>query len=134
MNWIEKKFEDEQCNKSGVTVKLSLPTAAPEKNCAFCNIVFIYHGRNKIENESVPGIDEFQALELSFKFIRQTLLAYPGRLMFNNMCVEEVFPYSIDPFLGRFSRTMEKFVEDRTDNFHMRRGKRLEARQKRKRR
>ena len=54
--------------------------------------------------------------------------------MSNNMCVEEVFAYSIDRYLGRFLRTMEKFVEDRTDNFHMRRGKRLEARQKRKRR
>ena len=49
MNWIEKKFEDEQCNKSGVTVKFSLPTAAPEKNCAFSNIVFIYHGRIKLK-------------------------------------------------------------------------------------
>lgn len=50
------------------------------------------------------------------------------------MCVEEAFPYSIDPFLGRFSRALDGFVEQRLFDFNMRRGKRLEARHKRIRR
>ena len=132
MTWMEKQFDDENVSKKGVTVKLGLPTVVSEGKSAICSIELIYHDTNEVETEIIPGIDGFQAIELSFKYIRQRLLAYPGKLTSENMCVEEVFPYSIDPFLGRFSRTMERVVQDRINDFHQRRGKRLEGRYRKK--
>ena len=134
MKWIEKTFKSETAIGKDITVKLSMPVESPDFGGTECQIVFVYHETDLVVSKTIYGIDEFQSLELSFKFIRRELLEFPHTLNSHGVSVREAFPMTIDPFLGRFSRALEGFVEQRLFDFNMRRGKRLEARQKRKRR
>ena len=111
---------------------MSFPRVRDGESATSCEVVFVFHETLTTRTKTIYGEDEIQALLLSFKFVRNELLNLPYDLHCDGLIVEEIFPKFIDPYLGKFSRTMETYVENRMEDFNTRRHARLEARHKRK--